>query len=70
MAVVEVPSLFDTVPSFVVQIALIVGAIFLLIVILKVLRFVYRYFIRSPINPKKFGSWAGMSCCCDVYLIF
>jgi hypothetical protein len=56
---IEVPSLISVLPSWLLQVLLVLGFLWFATVVYQVIGFVYRYFIRAPINPKKFGSWAG-----------
>jgi len=69
MATIQLPSFLSpvvgVVPSFVFQAALVLGSISLVLFVLNFLHFVYRYFVRSGINPKKFGSWAVVTGCTD-----
>jgi len=62
---IEVPSLLSAFPSWLLQVLLVLGFLWFATVVYKVAAFVHRYFIRAPINPKKFGSWAVVTGCTD-----
>jgi len=60
-----VRSVVGVIPLDFQTILLLIGIVWFLVFLVKLFRFVSMYFLRHPIDPKKFGEWAIVTGCTD-----